>query len=67
VKLGCRNSKGHGFHHIFITSLVNDDGVNTEESLQSAHHSLVAAQHPYMMQNQDSKMVKVWALGLVGY
>jgi hypothetical protein len=37
---------------------VNDAGVNTEQSLWSAHHSLVAAQCPYMMRNQDSEMTK---------
>jgi hypothetical protein len=38
--------------------------VNTEEALWSAGHKSVAAQHPYMIRNQDSEMAKVRALGL---
>jgi hypothetical protein len=50
------DSKGHGFCRIFVTNLVNDAGVITEEALQSACHKSVAAQCPYMMRNQDSEM-----------
>jgi integrase len=64
-KLGCGDSKGHGFRRIFVTSLVNDAGVNTEEAIRFARHKSVAAQHPYMMRNQDSEMAKFRALGLV--
>jgi hypothetical protein len=37
---------------------VNDAGVNTEEALRFAHDKSVAAQSPYMMRNQNSKMAK---------
>jgi hypothetical protein len=40
-------------------------GVNTKETLRSAHHKSVSVQRPYMMRNQHSEMAKFQALGLV--
>ena len=57
-KSGCGDSKGHGFCRIVVTSFVNDIGVNTEETLWSAHHKSVAAQCLFMMRNQDSEMAQ---------
>ena len=64
-KLGRRDSKGHGFRRIFVTSLVNDAGVNTEEALRYARHKSVAAQRLYVTRNQHFEMAKFRALGLV--
>eukprot|EP00956_Cyclotella_meneghiniana_P037833 scaffold145304_cov62-Cyclotella_meneghiniana.AAC.2 len=55
---------GHAFRRLFITSIVNAEGVSTEESLASSRHSSVAAQRPYQQRNSQSEMAKFRALGL---
>jgi len=63
--LGCGDAKGHGFWRIFMTSLVKDAGVSTEESIGSASHSSVSAHRTYTMRNHASEMAKLPASGLV--
>jgi hypothetical protein len=52
--------------HLHHQLAVNDAGVSIEESLWSAYHSSVSAQHTHMMRSQASEMAKFWALDLKG-
>ena len=55
---------GHGFRRLFITSLVNGEGVSVEEALGSARYDSVAAQREYMHRNHRSEANKFAALGI---
>jgi hypothetical protein len=53
------NACGHAFHHLFISPLVNEPGVNVEESLATYHHNSVAAQHAYMTRGSTSEWLSL--------
>ena len=55
---------GHGIRCLFVTTLVNDPSVSTEEALRASRHSSVAAQRPYMTLDRISKASRFKALGL---
>ena len=56
---------GHAFRRLFITTLVNDSGVSTEEALASSRHSSVAASRAYQIRGNNSEIAKFRALGLI--
>ncbi len=55
---------GHGLRRLFVTTLVNDPSVSTEEALRTSRHSSVAAQHPYMTLDMISEASRFKALGM---
>ena len=55
---------GHALRRHFVTMLVNDDGVSTEESLACTRHNSVAAQQPYMSRGTRSESNVFKALGI---
>merc|ERR1719148_436831 len=65
VRLGFKKASGHAFRRLFITSLVNDPGVSTEETLASSRHSSVAANRAYQVRGDVSEASKFSALGLL--
>lgn len=57
--LGCGDDvSGHAFCRVFVTSLVNNEGMSTEEALMSVHHNSVIVEHPYMTRDNDLMMAK---------
>ena len=64
-RLGFENTTGHAFRRLFVTTLVNDSGVSTEEALVSSRHASVAASRAYQIRGNNSEMGKFRALGLV--
>ena len=65
VRLGFPQMSGHGFRRLFITTLVNDPGVNLEESMSAARHSSVSAHRAYMARDSASEVAKFRALGVL--
>ena len=63
VRLGFSEMAGHGFRRLFVTTLVNDPGVNLDESMSAARHLLVSAHHAYMARDGASELAKFRALG----
>jgi len=59
------DSCGRAIRHLFLTMLVNEPKVSTEEALASARNKSVAAQHLYMARGTVLEMAKFRALGLV--
>ena len=62
-KLGFEAS-GHAFRRVFLTTIVNAEGVNTEEALASSRHNSIAAQRTYIMRGNESETAKFKAFGL---
>ena len=53
---------GHAWRRLFVTTLVNDPSVNTEEALAAARHSSVASQRTYMRRDKVSEANRFKAL-----
>ena len=65
VKLGFPRKTGHGFRRLFITSMANDPRVSLKECMESARHSSLAAQMPYIERNRISECAKFAAIGVL--
>ena len=63
LKLGYESS-GHAFRRVFLTTIVNAEGVNTEEALALSCHNSVAAQRTYMVRGHESEAAKFKVFGL---